>query len=256
MTSTGATLFGASTLGCRYTDAACTLLAGRWRGDPIAYLGEHYKPKEESEMVALFDEYPHDETPYDNADDHFENVGGLFRCAEGKTYRVFDNLRYDELYRDVPYEGPFDTEACHFRYALNRTKGEYVDRDASPVKLIWAGKGEITWDRADPMVPLLTFGGSLWGWDGRWCCDEVEVLDELPAGEFEDVTRGRWTESFAPLLFATDDGMAALVSTEEFARGLELRGISDEEDGTAKAVYPDGWIANILESLRGAPGDS
>ncbi len=245
--------FRASTLGCLYTDAACTLLAGRWRGDPIAYLGDYYEPKEGSEIAAFFDEYPNDESFYDKAEDYFENIGGLFRCAEGKTRRVFDDLRYDELYRDVPYEGSFSMEVRHFRYALNRTRGEYVDRDAGPVKLILVGDGGITWDRADPMVPLLTLGGSPWGWDGRWCCDEVEVLDELPVGEFEDITKGGWTESLACFLFVTDEEMAALVSSDEFARGLEREGISRKADGAATAVYPDGWVADILESLRGMP---
>ena len=128
-----------------------------------------------------------------------------------------------------------------------------MDRDGGPVKIIWAGNGEVTWERVDPMVPLLTQRGTPWGWDGRWCCDEVEVLDELPAGEFEDITRGGWTKSFGPLIFATDEEMAALASSEEFARELELMEASDKGDGAAKAVYPGRWAASILDSLRGGP---
>ena len=30
-----------STCGNRYTDAACTLMEGRWRGDPVVYLGDY-----------------------------------------------------------------------------------------------------------------------------------------------------------------------------------------------------------------------
>ena len=237
-----------STLGNRYTDAACTLLAGPWRGDPVMYVGDYFAPAEGTEIAALLDG-----CPLDDILDSFRNVGGLFRCAKGKTYRVFDDLLYDELYRDVPYEGPFDMEVRHFRYALNRTRGEYVDRDGGPVKIIWAGNGEVTWERVDPMVPLLTQRGTPWGWDGRWCCDEVEVLDELPAGEFEDITRGGWTKSFGPLIFATDEEMAALASSEEFARELELMEAPDKGDGAAKAVYPGRWAASILDSLRGGP---
>ena len=37
---------------------------------------------------------------------------------------------------------------------------------------------------------------------------------------------------------------------------LHFIGQSDEGIGTTKAVYPDGWIASILESIRGISGDS
>lgn len=37
---------------------------------------------------------------------------------------------------------------------------------------------------------------------------------------------------------------------------LHFIGQSDEGIGTTKAVYPDGWIASILESIRGISGDA
>lgn len=39
-------MFGAaSVLGNRYTDAACTLLAGPWRNDPVMFVGDYFTPQ-------------------------------------------------------------------------------------------------------------------------------------------------------------------------------------------------------------------
>lgn len=40
-----ASLFGAaSVLGNRYTDAACTLLAGPWCNGPVMFVGDYFTP--------------------------------------------------------------------------------------------------------------------------------------------------------------------------------------------------------------------
>ena len=44
----GFTLSIASELGNRYTDAACTLMAGPWRGDPVLFIGDYFNPEKES----------------------------------------------------------------------------------------------------------------------------------------------------------------------------------------------------------------
>lgn len=71
-------MFGAaSVLGNRYTDAACTLLAGPWRNDPVMFVGDYFTP---------------------------------------------------------PKTGcPFNIEVHHYRYAPNKTRHEFVDRDQGPI---------------------------------------------------------------------------------------------------------------------------
>lgn len=210
----------ASTLGNRYTDAACTLLAGPWRGDPVMYVGDYYTPEEGSEIAGLFDG-----RPYEDALDNFRDVRGLFRCAEGKLSPIWeegDDLDGD----DVPYAGSFDTEVSHYRYAFDKTRGELVNRDAGPVKIVAFHNGEYSWNRLDPLVVLLTPRKNPSEWEGRWCCDEVEMLDELPASEYRDVTRCVRPGWGGHLLFATDEEMAALTASDEFARAREECGIT------------------------------
>ncbi len=212
----------ASFLGNRYTDAVCTLMAGPWRGDPVMYVGDYYTPDAESKIGKLFDGYP-----MDDVTENFRNVGGLFTCAKGMLRPSWEED--DDPYGDdVPYEGPFDTEVHHYRYAVNRTRGEYVDRDAGPVRCVCYYDGRFSWGRLDPLVSLLTPRANSSEWEGRWCCDEVDMLDELPVGDYEDVLLGACFCWFRPLLFADDAEMRVLTSSDEFARELETRGVSLE----------------------------
>lgn len=215
----------ASYLGNRYTDAASTLLAGPWHGDPVMFIGDYFNPVEGSALAGLFDGYP-----MDDIFDNFKNVGGIFRCAEGKLRPPWEDGD-DPDGDDVPYEGAFNTEICHFRYALDRTRGEYVDRDAGPVRCVCFYGGAYSWHRLDPLVALLMPRTSPSEWDGRWCCDQVEMLDEMPPGEYRDVARGACGEWPGPLIFATDGEMAKLTSSAEFARLREERGIATGPGG-------------------------
>ena len=211
----------ASYLGNRYTDAACTLIAGPWRGDPVMYIGDYFTPEEGSPIAGLFGGYP-----YEDALDNFRNVSGSFRCAEGLLRPVWGDGD------DVPYDGPFDTEVHHYRYALNRTRGEYVDRDAGPVRCVCLYDGKYSWDRLDPLLGLLTPRSKPSEWHGRWCLDEVEMTDEPPEGGYEDVMQGACFGWVGPLLFADDAEMAALTASDEFVRECELRGVMvNERDG-------------------------
>ena len=211
----------ASYLGNRYTDAACTLIAGPWRGDPVMYIGDYFTPEEGSPIAGLFDGYP-----YEDALDNFKNVSGSFRCAEGLLRPVWGDGD------DVPYDGPFDTEVHHYRYALNRTRGEYVDRDAGPVRCVCLYDGKYSWDRLDPLLGLLTPRSKPSEWHGRWCLDEVEMTDEPPEGGYKDVMQGACFGWVGPLLFANDAEMAALTASDEFVRECELRGVKvNERDG-------------------------
>lgn len=232
----------ASYLGNRYTDAACTLLAGPWRGDPVMFVGDYFNPGESSALARLFDGYPQDDI-FDN----FKNVGGIFRCAEGKLRPPWEDGD-DRDGDDVPYEGAFNTEVRHFRYAFDKTRAEYVDRDARPVRCVPLIDGAYSWERLDPLVVLLTPRTSPSEWSGRWCGDRVEMHDEMPAGECRDVARDACGEWAWPLIFATDDEMAALTSSAEFARLREERGIAT---GLGGDVQLRGGIEALLDIALG-----
>ena len=105
----------ASYLGNRYTDAACTLLAGPWRGDPVMFVGDHFNPDESPKFGGLFNGHPHDDI-FDN----FRNVGGVFKCAEGKLRPPWEDGD-DPDGDEVSYEGVFNVDVRHFRYAFDKT---------------------------------------------------------------------------------------------------------------------------------------
>ncbi len=242
----------AACLGDRYTDAACTLLAGPWRGDPVMFVGDYFDPGEGSRTGALFDGYP-----CDDIFDNFRNVTGLFKCAEGMLSPVFGPSPGDD---DVPYEGPFELEVRHYRYAVNRTRGEYVDRDLGPVRHVCLWHGEYSWARVDPLLPLLTPRNAGGDAEGRWCCDEIEVADELPFGDWRDVACEAcawWGD--CGLLYATDAEMQALIASEEFAQASAEGRVKPRGDDSIDLSGAVEVLRGIAESRlpraeRAAPG--
>lgn len=83
--------------------------------------------------------------------DEFEDVSGLFACAEGLRHDVLDGGGI----LSVPYEGPFDLEVTHRRYVMEDGRREFVDRELAPVHDVYDAGGTISWDRWDPVGWLL-----------------------------------------------------------------------------------------------------
>ena len=123
-----------------------------------------------------------------------------------------------------------------------------MDRDAGPVRCVLLIDGAYSWERLDPLVALLTPHTSPSEWNGRWCGDQVEMLDEMPSGEYRDVARDACDEWAWPLIFATDNEMAELTSSAEFARLREERGIATGPGGD---VLLRGAIEALLDIASG-----
>lgn len=221
-------MFGAaSVLGNRYTDAACTLLAEPWRNDPVMFVGDYFTPKDGNRLRDLFGGYP-----YDAILDNFREVTGLFSDARGLSSAVYDKNISSE---DIPYNGPFNIEVHHYRYALNKTRHEFVDRDQGPISAIFDNDDKNSWFRLDPLVLLLTPRTDPDEWEGRWCCDEVTMQDEAPdpASGLKNVTVsacGPWAHKH--LLFASDEEVSRLASSAAFKRELRAKSIEKEPHGS------------------------
>ena len=176
-------LLGIATLeGFGYTDAACTMIAGPWHGTPVVFVGDYwYSAKGDGAVAKLFGGYA-----YDKILNEYENASGRFVEARGLTYEVYgDNP-------DAPsaeYRGPFDLAVHRYRYLVNRTRREYVDRQSAPMRNVRCDDGTLTQIREDPVAWLFAPCNVEDEWRGRWCCDLVDPLDEFEPDGSEDATQ-------------------------------------------------------------------
>ena len=81
-------------------------------------------------------------------------------------------------------------------------------------------------------------------WDGRWCGDQIEMVEDLPVGECWDVAPDECGEWLVRLIFATNDEMVRLTSSVEFARLREKRGITV---GTNGSILLHGAVEALLD---------
>lgn len=233
-------MFGiASKLGDRYTDAACTLMAGPWSGDPVLFIGDYFNPEKESPVGKLFGGYP-----YETVLDSFVDVSSLFSDSRGLMRAVYGDAPNSD---EVPYDGLFELDVHHYRYAVNKTRGEYVDRNRAPVDSVCLVDGAYSWFRIDPIPLLLSPCDDVEEeWRGRWCCGEVAMCDEIPEGSFKDVTVNSCSWWNRSLLFASDEEITRLTTCGAFKRGLANRGIVSCPDG---GVELHGAVEVLLELL-------
>lgn len=222
-------------------DAVCTLLADRWRGDTVAFLGDSstgYWPDTSPEALA----YRTKESPVllDYAEDTYEDITCLFKQAEGLAHMEFTETEILE----IPYEGPFNLEIEHRRYVINHTKKLFYDRKATPIRCVEPHKLGIE----DPIVRFDPFP-ILFAKDSRlafysnhenqqfeidWVGDFVEAVDDEPPQGYLDVSA--FYDYWTPSLLVDDATALAAMSTEEYKK---LVNSSFGATDALKAVLPE-----------------
>lgn len=231
------------------TDAACTMIAGPWHGDTVIYVGDYwtedsYDDERSRRLFAKFDGYP-----YEDILSRFGNVTGRFHEARG--HRCSDYLHSEERgdIFDEEYTGPFDLRVRSWRYAVNRTRHEFVDRRQGPISNVYRWHGRYEFMRIDPTVLLYAMGPVDDEWGGRWCSDLVDMSDNAPEQGYRDVTEdasASWL--LGPTIMADDGKVRRAIASDEFHAALAARGSSNQlEDGRD---IPE--ALKVLASLLGA----
>lgn len=204
-------------------DAVCTLLADRWKGDTIAFLGDEstdYWPDMSPEALR----YKEEESPVflDYVEDFYRDVTGDFKQAKGKTHLVATEAKVTK----APYEGSFDKDIVRYRYVVNHTKKLFYDRKKTPI--IGVGQHslipEAGIERFDPLPGLFSknsFLGTILNHDNlqfmvSWVGDFVEPSHNVPPENYLDVST--FYADFYPALIASDEAVIATLASPEYKR--------------------------------------
>lgn len=233
-------------------DAVCTLLAGRWKGDTVAYLGDEstkYWPEKTREALR----YRKEESPvfFDYAEEHFKDITGLFKRADGMTHAIDSGDDSTE----VPYEGPFELDIVHYRYVINHTKGQFYDRTRTPVRCVWPHHLGIDSKvvRFDPFPALFAKDSRLQSFNNcenvlfedDWVGDYIEPSNEGAPYGYLDVSV--FYDYWAPSLVADDETVLSAMESDAYKRRVSA---GFEQMEALMAVLSDYVIRGPLNKLR------
>lgn len=164
------------------------LLSGRWKGDPVVFLGDEAKIPEDTTYGLLHDLLGQAGTGhyYDFICENHRNVSCLFRDAEKdvresigdfiEDIKDAGSFKYANEYGiDIrrPFAGLFSLKGRIFPYIINHTKGVYYSLSETPILY----QDGVVCDYADPLPILLGYGRS--AESGLWLGDVVGVSDEI-----------------------------------------------------------------------------
>ena len=171
-----------------------SLLAERWAGDHILFLGDECNVPEDTHnyvyelLTRQYKLYPDGGFTWDMVFDTYRNISGLFKEAENEVRREisffleelnnYDEDVHNEYGVDIndPFEGLFTLTGCRRRYVLNHTQKMCYSLEES--KILYLDHTEAKY--SDPLPILLCFGGNCD--PGSWIGDSIGVDEEIPEG--------------------------------------------------------------------------
>lgn len=228
------TFAGGTETASRLNDAVLTLLATRWYGDRVCWCPDTGACFENPVTPLELELRDDPDRPYS-----FDDVTGLFSDAEGRYGVDWGTEDYEA--EEIPYGGPFDTCVEHWRFVVNLTKGQYIDRARAAVRKVLPGA--VTRDDAFPvlLVPtdhaeMMADGGL--GQLGAWFGDAITATNDRPGDGFEEL----WATPF-------DDSMPIGLDDGELLE-IVCEGAPSAEDD------PKGWRDHVdarLTSELGIP---
>lgn len=144
--------------GCITTRAARMLMADRWKGDPVIFLGDYFlrEPDRSGKIIGLFHGCPYEEVL--------------------ETYIPLQVNPCDEV---EPY-----------RYAIDHKAKEYIDFEEIDLNSNYEKLASVSEFKLDPL-PILLAPNRCNPGDfqlGRWCPGAIEVTNLIPPTGYEDIT--------------------------------------------------------------------
>ena len=178
-----------------FVNCAYTLMNSSWKNDTVLFLGDESLLKSNGnpiieELINKYSDSPIDECAYENG----ANISRLFKATEEELtgpdpYDYDEDKTAEENYLKRVYKAlPFSKDFIFYRYILNHTKRQYIDRN----KL-----GD--YDDAyylDPF-PMLIGVGRHSEYDypnfrksymGMWIGDDIEITNNPELKDYEDVS--------------------------------------------------------------------
>lgn len=172
------------------------LLAERWRGDRIAFLGDEFRLSGREDhpfLKALYEEAIFfnilNGCFYNVQIEIYKNVGGLYKAAEEEVRNEIEYylMLLREGQRDMcfnlyrvnrkdPFRGLFERSGRDFRFVINNTKKLAYE----PFKTIVSSAGQCDSTQLDPLPLLCSYGRQ--AGTGQWLGDIIGVSDTLPDG--------------------------------------------------------------------------
>lgn len=212
----GTGLYGSRFVGCEELETVYTLLASDWKDDTIVFLSDGYVWNDEyskkEKYIKLHDLLECDILPVDDDDLYYvyKNKAVYFKKCKEEMLNNFEEDLNNEILRisgsytkldnqdleDIPKISKekyneilnkfFLRESTYYRYVINHSKKEYIDRDLLPKYGKYGSKH-------DPF-PILMAVTRNWQNEpyeddaiGLWILDKIEVTNCPPSSEYKEM---------------------------------------------------------------------
>lgn len=190
----GPKMFESCRYDCPQTNALLTLLASDWYGDTVVFVpddvaGATYHGLSPEQLEAVPDV---SWASYEYAEDYYEDIAGVFKCAKGKTWLDYDPDDPHTHFVERPYRGPFNKDIVQYCYVTNESKHEWIDRLTISDHRFGSNFDFFPYLLSDCCFGLELDGEPI-GFDGIWIGDTVRPSHEPPGEGYTDMTdRIKW----------------------------------------------------------------
>lgn len=206
--------------GIEENEALLTLLATRWKGDVVVFLGDYANFTDDDNECCRHLQGLLEQRGYGYAACDFMYDGKTANGYLAVTKDFPEDRRNDPDNEELDYyPGPCDLKIEHFRYVVNGAKREYIDYQKTPI--FWVCEELI--QRYDPFPEMMA--SAIGAWDdpgeieGRWLGDIVCPTNDDPGEGYRLIAEDYVHQSFKePYVYGLTD--------EEFCQAMNEAGLS------------------------------
>lgn len=222
-------------VGNEKTDAVLTLLSERWRGDRVVFMGDYAEFSDEVDPFRrAFEEELAGKGIQDYLFDDLTDITGIFSYVKSSPHCSYWD---EDKETEMPYEGPFDTEIVFFRYVVDETLHEFVDRCLCPVRYIDEDGTIVRYDPVPELMSSYDYNEpEIDEFSGRWFGHAIRPTNERPPDDYKQIAQRRTCLYYLPIITADDESIRAAIK-----RGK----INLDDLDTDKLLYE---LARLLKS--------